>query len=60
MGNKSLYILSLAGRLILLMRLLELLLEMEQKVLIIEEVVREVLRHEQNNLHKSISIFIIS
>lgn len=39
------------------MRLLELLLEMEQKVLIIEEVVGEVLRHEQNNFHKKYFYF---
>jgi hypothetical protein len=39
----------------LLMRLLERLLEMEQKVLIIDEVVMEVLRHE-NNLKKKIEL----
>jgi hypothetical protein len=39
------------------MRPLEHLLEMEQKVLIIEEVVVEVLRHEKN-LKKYISVLI--
>jgi hypothetical protein len=39
----------------LLMRLLERLLEMEQKVLIIDEMVMEVLRHE-NNLKKKIEL----